>query len=165
MRPFYAASLVMAAVLGLLAEPSQANAQRRKAMRRYNSPPPMPYALQMVPPYAQTMPYSVQTMPSSSYGKDESAGQYQAQLVPTVNVGVYDNFFLPSSVVVRAGTTVQWNNYGRHRHTITADDKGWDSGEVGAGDASSYTFPKPGVYSFYCRHHELEMRFTVVVQP
>lgn len=80
----------------------------------------------------------------------------------TLTVGVQDNAFEPKTISVPPGTTVRWVNYGKHAHTVTADDGLWDSGDLPPGEAFSQTFHKPGSFSYHCRHHQ-DMQGVVVV--
>ena len=61
--------------------------------------------------------------------------------------------FLPSALTIPAGTTITWVNDERAKHTATADDGRFDSGDQGLGDPYRHTFNDPGVYSYYCRYH------------
>jgi plastocyanin len=61
--------------------------------------------------------------------------------------------FLPSAMTIPAGTTVIWVNDERPKHTATADDGLFDSGDQGLGDDFAYTFAEPGVYPYFCRYH------------
>jgi plastocyanin len=47
-------------------------------------------------------------------------------------------------------------------HTITGDDKAWDSGPVTPGASFSMTFTQPGTYAYHCSFHPF-MHGTVVV--
>lgn len=59
----------------------------------------------------------------------------------------------PADVTVPAGTTVVWVNKGKHEHSVTADDKSFDSGLKGSGATYTRAFPRPGKYSYYCAPH------------
>ena len=61
--------------------------------------------------------------------------------------------FLPSAMTIPSGTTIIWVNDERPKHTATADDGLFDSGDQGLGDDFAYTFAEPGVYPYYCRYH------------
>jgi plastocyanin len=77
---------------------------------------------------------------------------------------IVDFGFQPSTVTVRAGTTVTWTNTGGAPHTATADDGSFDSGTLSTGSTFSQPFTKPGTYAYHCRIHS-SMTGTVVVQP
>lgn len=61
--------------------------------------------------------------------------------------------FLPSALTIPAGTTVTWINDERAKHTATADDGAFDSGDQSLGQSYSVTFGQPGVYPYFCRYH------------
>jgi plastocyanin len=68
----------------------------------------------------------------------------------------------PAQVTVPAGSTVVWFNKGKEEHTVTADDKSFDSGYKKRGASWQRAFPRPGKYSYYCAPHPW-MKGTVVV--
>jgi len=61
--------------------------------------------------------------------------------------------FVPAELTIPAGTTVVWTNDERAKHTATADDNRFDSGDQSLGDSYPYTFSEPGIYPYYCRYH------------
>lgn len=75
-----------------------------------------------------------------------------------------DNFsFGPTSLTVAAGTTVTWTNNDDVPHTVVSDDKIFKSKALDNDDKFSYTFTKPGTYSYFCSVHP-KMTATVVVK-
>ena len=71
--------------------------------------------------------------------------------------------FLPDHMEIAAGTTVTWKNLDALIHTVTAVDKTFNSGTIGADGTFSHTFTKPGTYAIYCLAHPF-MKATVVVK-
>lgn len=61
--------------------------------------------------------------------------------------------FDPAEVTVPVGATVTWVNKGKEEHTVTADDKSFDSGMKRSGSSFQRAFPKPGRYTYYCAPH------------
>lgn len=63
--------------------------------------------------------------------------------------------FSPANITVAAGTTVTWDNPNTTVHTVTSNtaDFGFNSGGMGIGDTYSYTFVRPGVYTYFCIPH------------
>ena len=61
--------------------------------------------------------------------------------------------FDPATVTVPAGATVTWHNKGKEQHSVTADDKSFDSGLTKPGTDWQRTFPKVGLYSYHCAPH------------
>jgi plastocyanin len=77
------------------------------------------------------------------------------------SIARYD--FVEKRIEVAAGTTVQWTNRDAVVHTVTADDRSWDSGAIAPGGRWSATFTEPGLYPFYCGPHPY-MRGMVIVR-
>jgi plastocyanin len=83
--------------------------------------------------------------------------------------------FAPSSLTIKAGTTVQWTNNGTLAHTTTSDAAVWDSGSLGAPGTGEYgggtagaeyqfRFNSPGTYPYHCTFHVQQgMRGTITV--
>lgn len=61
--------------------------------------------------------------------------------------------FIPSQLTIPVGTTVIWVNDEQPKHTASADDGSFDSGDQELGVRYTYTFTKPGTYRYYCRYH------------
>ena len=91
--------------------------------------------------------------------------------------------FMPDTITVKAGTTVEWVNGETIEHTITSGawgDVNASTGQRGSqspdgkfnyllqpkgqsGDTFSFTFTTPGTYPYYCDIHHA-MQGTIVVQ-
>jgi len=76
-----------------------------------------------------------------------------------------DNFtFAPTPLTIPAGTTVQWVNRDDIPHTVVSDDKTtFKSKALDTDENYSYTFTKPGTYTYFCSIHP-KMTGKVVVQ-
>jgi plastocyanin len=80
-------------------------------------------------------------------------------------ITISDFMFSPSTLSVKAGTTVTWTNHGPMAHTTVSDNGVWTSstlappgggGGYGGGTAgASFQFPfnTPGTYSYHCSLH------------
>jgi plastocyanin len=67
---------------------------------------------------------------------------------------VIDNFtFSPMALTVTAGTTVTWTNRDDIPHTVRAIDGSFRSPPLDTLDRYSFTFARPGVYSYFCSMH------------
>ena len=79
-----------------------------------------------------------------------------SQLPPASTVTIKLFQYQPGRVQVKAGTTVTWVNDDEIFHTVTADskEKSFDAPLDGKGKSFSFTFSKPGTYSYYCDRHE-----------
>ncbi|WP_349367776.1 plastocyanin/azurin family copper-binding protein [Salinarimonas sp.] len=77
--------------------------------------------------------------------------------------------FVPESVTIRAGETVEWRNVGTAAHTVTADPdeaadpdhvvlpegaETFNSGVITGGGSFTHTFEAPGRYAYFCIPHE-----------
>jgi plastocyanin len=75
-----------------------------------------------------------------------------------------DNFsFGPATLTVPAGTTVTWTNRDDIPHTVVSEDKAFKSKVLDTDEKFSFTFAKPGTYSYFCSIHP-KMTAKVVVQ-
>jgi plastocyanin len=70
-----------------------------------------------------------------------------------VTVEMNNYAFMPQNITVASGTTVTWLNNDDTTHTVTADDRQYNSGDMKKGDHFSFTFTKPGLYRYYCIWH------------
>jgi plastocyanin len=61
--------------------------------------------------------------------------------------------FEPAEVTVPAGSTVVWHNKGKEEHSVTADNKSFDSGWKPKGANFQRTFTRPGTYAYHCAPH------------
>jgi plastocyanin len=71
----------------------------------------------------------------------------------TVSATVQDFSFQPARLAVKPGTIVVWTNQGQVAHTVTAEDRSFESGEIQPGGRRSITFSKPGTYPYHCTPH------------
>jgi amicyanin len=75
-----------------------------------------------------------------------------------------NNFsFAPATVTVSAGTTVTWINRDEIVHNVVSSDKTIKSEALDTDDKFTFTFTKPGTYSYICTIHP-RMKGTVIVQ-
>jgi plastocyanin len=73
---------------------------------------------------------------------------------PGATAVTIDNFtFSPAPITVAAGTTVTWTNNDDIPHTVRAVDGSFHSKAMDTADSYSFTFAKPGVYSYFCSLH------------
>jgi plastocyanin len=75
-----------------------------------------------------------------------------------------DNFtFTPARLVVKAGTTVTWENVDDIPHTVAATDRSFKSKALDTNDKFTFTFTTPGTFEYFCSLHP-HMKATVVVE-
>ena len=75
-----------------------------------------------------------------------------------------DNFsFSPATITVPAGTTIRWTNRDDIPHNVVSDEKTFKSKVLDTDQEFTFTFSKPGTYSYFCSIHP-HMTGKVVVQ-
>jgi len=71
-----------------------------------------------------------------------------------VTVQIKGFSFQPASITMSAGSTVTWINLDSVSHTVTADDKSFNSGPIGGNEGKfDRIFPEPGTYKYHCTPH------------
>src|SRR5258708_287730 len=86
----------------------------------------------------------------TSFAGRASAAENPATLQITI-----DNFsFTPVTMTVSAGTEVTWVNHDDIPHTVVSDDKAtFKSRALDTDEKFSFTFVKPGTYTYFCSLH------------
>jgi len=65
-----------------------------------------------------------------------------------------DNFsFTPQAITVPVGTTVTWTNRDDIPHTVVSIDGAFKAKAQDTDEKFSFTFSKPGTYSYFCSLH------------
>jgi plastocyanin len=82
---------------------------------------------------------------------------------PVARAGMRNLAFVPGTIEIQAGTTVEWTNNDPLAHSVTADDGSWDSGLIQPGHTWRRTFAQAGTYGYHCTPHPF-MKGTVVVR-
>jgi plastocyanin len=68
------------------------------------------------------------------------------------------NFMFGAPITVTAGSTVTVMNTDTTTHTVAADDKSFDTGEIHAGATATFVAPMAaGTYTFHCNIHNYMM--------
>ena len=75
-----------------------------------------------------------------------------------------DFMFAPTSLTIKAGSTVTWTNHDEEPHTVVSDSGLFRSGALDTNQSFSFRFEKPGTYRYLCSIHP-RMVGTVIVQP
>jgi plastocyanin len=91
-----------------------------------------------------------------------SAAAGEKPVAPQITV---DNFsFAPPTLTVAAGTEVTWVNHDDIPHTVVSEDKTtFKSRALDTDEKFSFTFSKPGTYTYFCSIHP-KMTGKVIVQ-
>jgi len=96
-------------------------------------------------------------------GRASSSGATTAEERPATEIKI-DNFsFSPNTVTVPVGSTVRWTNRDDVPHNVVNEDKSVKSKTMDTDENFSYTFTKPGTYTYYCSIHP-RMTGKIVVQ-
>ena len=96
-------------------------------------------------------------------GRARSFGTSDGRQSPPAEVKI-DNFvFSPNAVTVPAGTTIRWTNHDDIPHNVVSDDKSFKSKVLDTDETFTYTFTKPGTYTYFCSIHP-KMTGKIVVQ-
>lgn len=61
--------------------------------------------------------------------------------------------FLPPSVTIRAGDTIEWTNRDFFPHTATSADAKFDSKSIDAGGSWKQTLTERGAFAYVCTLH------------
>lgn len=76
---------------------------------------------------------------------------------------IQNSTFSPSSLTVKPGTRVVWNNQDGMDHTVTSNNGLFDSGNLRARSSFSYKFTDIGTYQYHCRLHP-QMTGNIIVR-
>ena len=81
------------------------------------------------------------------------AATLPAQATAPVTVDIKKFAFAPKEITIRAGTTITWTNHDETPHILLAQDKSFASKAMDTDDHFSFTFTRPGDYSYFCTMH------------
>lgn len=68
-------------------------------------------------------------------------------------VSVDFSSYVPARLEVLVGDTVRWTNDSVRKHTVTANDGSFDSGQLETGASFERSFDRRGAAAYYCRLH------------
>jgi plastocyanin len=74
-----------------------------------------------------------------------------------------DFMFAPTSLTIKAGSTVTWTNHDDEPHTVVSTEGLFRSGALDTNESFSFRFEKAGTYRYACSIHP-RMLGTIVVQ-
>jgi plastocyanin len=80
------------------------------------------------------------------------------------NVGIAKFAFTPAALTVKSGETVTFENHDSTIHSIVGVGGNFRSKPLDTDDKFSFTFDKPGEYSYFCGLHPYMKGKVVVVQ-
>ena len=74
-------------------------------------------------------------------------------LATTNFVSIKDSIFMPERLAIYPGDTVTWTQDDSVEHSVTSQDRLFNSGSLATGGMFSFTFPDKGDFSYYCVFH------------
>jgi plastocyanin len=90
--------------------------------------------------------------------------QRAASSEPATHTVVIENMrFNPDKLTVKRGERVVWVNKDMFPHTVTAEGKTFDSGDIPVETSWTYLAAAPGDYTYICTYHP-DMKGTLTVQ-
>jgi plastocyanin len=93
------------------------------------------------------------------------AAKPTVQLPPSVlKVHIRGFKFNPTPMKIHSGDRVTFVNDDEEAHTVTSDDKSFDSEGLDGGKTWQHVFTKPGTYNYFCELHPY-MKATIIVLP
>lgn len=93
----------------------------------------------------------------TAYDEAESRAREAANRAEDVvndrNVEIKDIAFNPRVRTVKVGTEVTWVNRDALKHTVTADNNSFNSGEIEGVKEFSFRFTQSGTFPYFCEIH------------
>jgi plastocyanin len=103
------------------------------------------------------------TLLATALGSAANAGA--SPLLPSVaTVHIKDFAYKPPALTIHAGDRVTFINDDDEPHTVTANDKSFDSEGLDTAVTWQHVFATPGTYHYFCELHPY-MKATIVVLP
>jgi plastocyanin len=77
-----------------------------------------------------------------------------------------DAYFAPSNLTVAVNATITWTNQDRLvvHNVVSTGNTSFSSGDINPGTSWSFTFTKPGTYSYFCSYHPWMIGSVTVVR-
>ena len=101
---------------------------------------------------APTAAATVQVVATATTAPSITASPTSSAAVALIEMG--DNFFDPSQLTVKVGTTITWKVVGQSTHDLAARDGSFINRTMSFGQSFSFTFTKAGLYPYICMQHE-----------
>jgi plastocyanin len=92
------------------------------------------------------------------------AGETATAAHAAAAVAIRNFHFVPETLTVAAGTTVTWTSTDPDVHTVTDRGRAFHSGALDTKDTFSYTFTKPGTFTYFCTFHPM-MVGKIIMEP
>jgi len=91
------------------------------------------------------------TLNATSDGTTSASGGAKADGGTAVSIKNFQ--FSPNPIAVKAGSTLTVTNDDGTQHTLTADDKSFDTGDLDGGAKATVKIGAPGKYAYHCDIH------------
>ena len=91
------------------------------------------------------------TLNATSDGTSSASGGAKAGGGTAVSIKNFQ--FSPNPIVVKAGSTLTVTNDDGTMHTLTADNKSFDTGDLDGGAKATVKIGAPGTYAYHCDIH------------
>ena len=95
-------------------------------------------------------------------GSGAASAQAPADAAPPIVIAK-DFMFAPTTITIRAGSSVTWKNTDDEPHTVVSDTGLFRSGALDTNESFSFRFDQPGTYHYACSIHP-RMVGTIVVR-
>ena len=92
-----------------------------------------------------------------------SGRAYQKSTLQAHEILIRGFMYQPDVLTVHIGDTVQWKNADIVPHTVTADDKSFNSGSIAPGATWKFVAKKAGIFPYRCTPHP-NMHGRLIVQ-
>ncbi|HJU15978.1 MAG TPA: cupredoxin family copper-binding protein [Stellaceae bacterium] len=92
------------------------------------------------------------------------AGETVTAANAPATVAIHNFQFVPATLTVVAGTTITWQNDDSSPHTVTEKGRVFHSAALDTKETFSYTFTKPGEFTYFCTLHPM-MTGRIIVEP
>ncbi len=90
-----------------------------------------------------------------STSTDTGGGGTPAATTGATTIAIKDFAFTPADLTVAPGAKITVTNSDTVVHTVTANDKAFDTGNIAGGQTGEFTAPTtPGKYPFRCTPHQ-----------
>ena len=111
---------------------------------------------------SSSMPMPMPAGQMASAGPATSTSAPPAVPAGAAEIGIVNFKFMPATVTIKVGGTVDWTNHDEIGHTVTFAAPGINSKVLQRNDRFSHAFDAPGTYTYICSIHPF-MHGTVVV--
>jgi Cupredoxin-like domain len=120
--------------------------------------------LAVAPVVSSALPSAAQNGGGSSGGASPPGSSATPNCSNPCNIIIVNSLFgRVQPIIVKQGTTVDWQNKDNTQHTTTSDTPGiWDSGILSPGQSYSITFNSTGTFTYHCNIHPMTGTIEVV---